>query len=314
MSALERLPMEILEPIFLQSMNCDLPLVSKRLLAALSKTSIQLNMVITILVSKNTPAQSALLRRRFFDFPIYEEAAKYIYKNNLATWPGDEQPPHPWLHCCTNPFKCRPPLLEKDVELCERMLENSFAMFCWADRYFRRDEYPMFSYTWLPPNLLEPSIIAAAQQTIHSNLERGRLVIDMLRYFDYDDRVEFWFQPRESTVKLTIITQNCKEPNIVLILFKKWKPQWEEIDAELQTWYTQRKSEDSLAREGDEYLGIVQFKKQSGRICWESDSPSWIGEWVEELCKNLLTGDPLQSYPEFFEQRLKADVEGKFFR
>ncbi|KAI9662069.1 MAG: hypothetical protein M1829_006208 [Trizodia sp. TS-e1964] len=87
MSALEQLPVEILEPIFLQSMNCNLPLASKSLLATLSNASLQFDMLVTVLYSKSTPAQSALIRRRFFDDPLYQRAADYIFKKHFASCP-----------------------------------------------------------------------------------------------------------------------------------------------------------------------------------------------------------------------------------
>ncbi|KAI9662071.1 MAG: hypothetical protein M1829_006210 [Trizodia sp. TS-e1964] len=313
MSALEQLPVEILEPLFLGSMNCDLPLVSKRLLAALSNPSLHLDTVITILVSKNTPAQSALLHRRFFSSPLFEKASSRILQNTLALCPSNSQEPDPRFHGARCTSQCSPPVFENDVQICERMLKNPSLFFSWTDRFCAYRIYPMFSAQWLPQTLLDASIRATAQQELHRLVEAEEYstATDLLTQSPPNATVfEAWLRPRDASVKEAVIAQNCAERGLVHLLFKQWEPQWEgAVDGELAAWCQQGVSRDLLARAGHAHKETLRHNLLRNPHN-QKRTPHWIGEWVGQLCCSISLGRPLEHvelYDDFHQQRSGAD-------
>ncbi|KAI9677295.1 MAG: hypothetical protein M1829_002637 [Trizodia sp. TS-e1964] len=105
-SALEGLPLELLEKIFIGSENCDLPLCSRSLQHLLSAPRLIPLMARAILSSDNGAAQSKLLSRRLFTPALFDSItleitppctdSPYLCSNNFRFWafPSPPSPPH----------------------------------------------------------------------------------------------------------------------------------------------------------------------------------------------------------------------------
>ncbi|KAI9677294.1 MAG: hypothetical protein M1829_002636 [Trizodia sp. TS-e1964] len=78
LSSLEGLPLELLEKIFIESQNCDLPLTSRTLLQLLSSRHLIRLMARTMLSSNNAAAQSYLLTRRFLTPALFGSITREI--------------------------------------------------------------------------------------------------------------------------------------------------------------------------------------------------------------------------------------------
>ncbi|KAI9674590.1 MAG: hypothetical protein M1829_003672 [Trizodia sp. TS-e1964] len=77
-SPLETMPLELLQKIFFESQNCDLPLVSRNLLSTLSFASTKRQMAINMMSTNDAAVQTLLFRRRFFDLALFDSVAREL--------------------------------------------------------------------------------------------------------------------------------------------------------------------------------------------------------------------------------------------
>ncbi|KAI9684802.1 MAG: hypothetical protein M1829_000177 [Trizodia sp. TS-e1964] len=291
MSALERLPTEILGGIFLSSLNCDLPLTSTSLLATLSRASLPRDMLVSVLLSSETPSMSALLRRRFFNCYLLHEADEQIVEMG-----GPD----------------RPALFNKDVELCERLLNNFGGNFGVGFGFWSR-ALSMFQL-WDPPNMGKASIASAAQRGCHELVLTGNLqeALELLEPAFANHCINnHWFELSPSTVNSAVTRDDCQDFDeldfdLIHAIFRHWVPQ---ADEEIEAWLKKRISSDRLAREGPEYQECKENFVQSDEN-WEL-STHWMGEWIALLYFSGLNGPRFYNYYlSFYCLKLAQDCRG----
>ncbi|KAI9670083.1 MAG: hypothetical protein M1829_004810 [Trizodia sp. TS-e1964] len=163
-SYLEDIPTELLNDIFIRSMNCSLPLVSKTMLYALSSGTNQAKVGIKMLATDDPQVHTEVLEKRFMTSSMYYSLTEQLY---------NERPDHYSRHSRTfsHPKGTRPP-----TRLFHNILEeNPQPLEFWKIRFLRCLYRRGVSFRW------NAKIHAAAQLGIEEAVAAGN--VDALTFF-----------------------------------------------------------------------------------------------------------------------------------
>ncbi|KAI9651974.1 MAG: hypothetical protein M1829_001997 [Trizodia sp. TS-e1964] len=304
-SFIERVPVEVLEEIFLSSYNSNLALASKHLLAALSSPSLPLRMTVAIFRSRSPAAQTDLLRRRFFTLVVCDEASKLIEPSLLV------QCHRTWPHECYS----KTVNLEAGVQLSQRLVYGFGPDEYQAKAYgnppvhpkFYRMPYPHtdkyavwklrlisrlfikcpYQKTSLSLSAVNDTLLPHAQQGLHEltvagNLHAAALFMG-LRFCTNDDcnceanytsNDHLWVRPLEQSFVHAIVKPRWLYLDLVWNLGNAMLGLEKQFHPTLEAWCRQQQKRDTEARQWE-------------RCTWEG---MWVGAWLEGLCYNILHG------------------------
>ncbi|KAI9668316.1 MAG: hypothetical protein M1829_005520 [Trizodia sp. TS-e1964] len=290
-SLIERLPMEVLQAVFVSSANPNLPLASSTLMAMLPPNKlVKQQLACSMLGSRSYWAKATLITRRFCTPKILAGAIRSLKKspcildNNDECTRGRERHPHN-----TCPLHVR-----FDVKLHLRFFTRIIGFSGpgpdetpWQVeflrlllRWFVVDVKPLMeSRDWpsIGDSVQAKVLRAAAQASLHEivvarNFDAAWYFTGQMQQVDADTALSsriIIIKPSLDTVRHVVVEMNCEHPEFVTAVFNAvwfWsRNDWE--DEAVEKWIEDRKYADDLAREFDS----------------NARHASYLGEWVEFL-------------------------------
>lgn len=274
LSHLESLPLNILENIFVQSCNCDIPFLSSTLLAALPPSRHVIQKIgLSMLGSHDADVQSDLLKRRFLDLTLYDALVAKL------------KPPPDESHL----------QLADGVQVCERLLSNFVTVdgqqdACrtakyWKIQLLRRLIGGGVDVHEQVVDLQHPELEEVARQGLYEAVENGNL--DAVQFFCGCSSVEdgIMIRPLLQPLYTAFVEQECGNKEIVIVLMDcimEHSHDWYEDDR-IDQWIDGRKEADEMRR------------NEAGD---EEGTGVWVGEWAEMVWKTRR----LISYEDFVGQ------------
>ncbi|KAI9677284.1 MAG: hypothetical protein M1829_002626 [Trizodia sp. TS-e1964] len=300
---LEGLPLELLEKIFIESKNCDLPLCSRSLLHLLSSPHLPRLMAHNILSSNNAPAQTQLLARRLFTPALFDSLSReitppctdsYYCTNGFLIYlfppasPTDPAPPAP-----------APPhfVLAPDVRLCPRLL-------CGKQAHQSTDQYRASASTRL--DLLARLNAGGAYDCERFNNMRafaqGEQLQARLRALQdaldarLPDVVEYFMSNLPCKLPAEMLKAALMSPSHdfrtlgYLLSMMGWEHEVMR-DKELRAWVAKRVRDERSMR---------RVMKREGRTGALAQQALWKGDWLEAI---LYRGERRKDYFGFMMSR-----------
>ncbi|KAI9682448.1 MAG: hypothetical protein M1829_000240 [Trizodia sp. TS-e1964] len=297
LAPLERCPAEILAHIFVLSNNCDLPLTSRTLLATLSHDALlKRRLVVNIFACKQPREQTKLLRRRFFNLAVFDDAQYSCYAELQAAMGGQvlDQQGGRWGRVSKSPGRYLLNVTE-GTQLNERLVCNfKIDPACGPRR--RGPEYGadasehnhciwklellkrLFPLYMVSSDYFTPKLFRALRGGLDELVRAGSIagVKDLFHVAMVGQSRSFI---NRQVIKLAIVELNCRSPEIVHFLLVRWQVDRRDY-VWLRRWITERKETDRLVREsaarGEGLLDV--------RLIGSDKLPDiWLGEWVEDI-------------------------------
>ncbi|KAI9677286.1 MAG: hypothetical protein M1829_002628 [Trizodia sp. TS-e1964] len=307
-SVLEALPLELLKKVFIYSYNSNLAFTSRYLFHSLSSPSLPCRMTVAILLSRSASAQTDLLRRRFFDLVVYDEACKIIEAQILASdsskayfmqdfAPFSAFDPTPFsIMDIVKPKLCAMVKLEPDVMLCERLVagfgpDERQGSVCGLSTFWIN--------TILPLTAFNDALLVRAQQGLHELVVAGNLkaagTFLTLRFFtdeechDLDYKSGVWVRPLEETFIYAIVETDWLSLDLIWQMGNTLIMDGVEFPPVLEAWCKKRQESDRKSR-----------ACLAGHLHGPEWVHTWVGTYLERMCYNLLRGRSTEDYGDSF--------------
>ncbi|KAI9682531.1 MAG: hypothetical protein M1829_000324 [Trizodia sp. TS-e1964] len=327
-ASLEGLPQEITEKIFIYSINPNLPLVSRHLLAQLSSPRLKMPIATRMLRSKDPGIQSDLLGRRFLDLKLFDAATReitepcyhslmgpcgrgfqYYYADNRNDDEGDEDGHHDDRYFAgqVEDLYGRMPhfAFSSTVTISPRLLHNfEDPPTCWSSRSDCR--FWKIELIWRlmaakirtryghpAESLTSPAAKAAAQQGLLEAIRAHNY--DAVRLLTMPFVQDSWpfVHADWQSFRYAVVDVDCPNTSIVyhLSLFRLRNQESDPQGVKLfREWVKRRQLEDSQLRAAREVYS------------YEVKSEAWVGDWLSEMVN---CNHPAISYWQFATNRLE---------
>ncbi|KAI9682659.1 MAG: hypothetical protein M1829_006646 [Trizodia sp. TS-e1964] len=265
LSAIERLPIELLEDILIKSANCDLAILSTKLVSALSRPALKRQVAFSMLISDDPAIQSDLLRRRFVDLELFSSLIIELRRPKTAAL-YNKHSNHPAAQ--SNYVLGREFKLRAGCELPTRLffpLENDPMVPVGLRQITRKIAFIIRllkegvslretrATVWTETEgFRRGKSFEAGQKGLHmavesEDLEAVRVLTGIDRHF-HARNPKLVISPTIETLKLAIIERNCDSVDVVQALLTAWNytPQ-ETADKEISKWCESRRQIDLTA-------------------------------------------------------------------